>query len=57
MAHSRMFIPTGLVECSPSAVLPKLGDVEFVLLRASGKLREPIAELSAAILAKAKNFP
>ncbi len=56
MAHSRMFIPTGPVECSPSAVLPKLGDVEFVLLRASGKLREPIAELSAAILAKAKNF-
>lgn len=56
MAHSRMFIPTGLVECTPSALLPELGYVEFVLLRAGGKLREPIAELSAAILAKARNF-
>ena len=53
MAHSRMFIPEGLVECAPHPLLPKLGDVEFILLRASGRLREPIGWLCAAILTKA----
>jgi DNA-binding transcriptional LysR family regulator len=56
MAHSRMFIPDGLVECAPCAVLPKLGWLEFALFRARGRLKEPIAELSEAILTKAKSF-
>jgi DNA-binding transcriptional LysR family regulator len=53
MAHARKLIPEGLVEIAPSHGLPKLDPVEFVLLRARRAARGPIAELSAAILAKA----
>jgi DNA-binding transcriptional LysR family regulator len=53
MAHARKLIPEGLAEISPSYGLPKLDHVEFVLLRARRAARGPIAELSAAILAKA----
>jgi DNA-binding transcriptional LysR family regulator len=56
MAHSRTFLPERLVECAPSATLPDLGWLEFVLFRARGRLNEPIAELSEAILKKAKSF-
>ncbi|WOJ89129.1 LysR family transcriptional regulator [Methylocapsa polymorpha] len=56
MAHSRKLIPKGLIECPPSPQLPRLGDLEFVMLRARRGLRAPVAELSAAILAKAEHF-
>lgn len=56
MAHSRKLIPKGLVECPPSRHIPRLGDVEFVLLRARRGVRAPVAELSAAIVAKAEQF-
>jgi len=54
MVHSRLLIPERLVECDPHESLPKLGELEFVLLRARGRLKEQIAELSAAISAQAK---
>jgi DNA-binding transcriptional LysR family regulator len=53
MAHSRKFIPEGLVEIAPDHGLPKLDPIEFVLLRARRAARGPVAELCAAILAKA----
>jgi len=56
MAHSRKLIPKSLLECPPSQHLPRLGEVEFVLLRARRGLRAPVAELSAAIVAKAEHF-
>ncbi len=56
MAHSRKLIPKGLTERPPGAHLPRLGEVEFVLLRARRGVRAPVAELSAAILAKAEHF-
>lgn len=55
MAHSRMFIPEGLMECAPHPLLPKFDDLEFILLSAKGRLREPIQWLTDAILAKARS--
>jgi DNA-binding transcriptional LysR family regulator len=52
---ARSLIPPGLVEAEVNGSLPSLGDVEFILLRA-GALRAPVAELSAAILAKGQEF-
>lgn len=56
MAHSRRLIPKGLTECNTSRKLPKLGDVEFVLLRARRGARSPVMELGAAIIEKADLF-
>jgi DNA-binding transcriptional LysR family regulator len=53
MAHSRMLMPQGLVECNETSQLPKLGDVEFVLLRPRRGAQAPVSELSAAIVEKA----
>jgi DNA-binding transcriptional LysR family regulator len=53
MAHSRKLIPEGLIELAPQRGLPALGPLEFVLLRTRRAARGPVAELSAAILAKA----
>jgi DNA-binding transcriptional LysR family regulator len=53
MAHARKLIPEGLVEIAAQQGLPKLDALEFVLLRARRAVRGPVAELSAAILAKA----
>jgi DNA-binding transcriptional LysR family regulator len=52
MAHARRLVPPGLVEVSAESDLPRLGPLEFVLLRARRATRGPVAELTAAILAK-----
>jgi hypothetical protein len=60
MAHSRKLIPEGLIEYSTressNRRLPPLGELEFVLLRARRGIRAPVAELTAAIFAKAERF-
>ncbi|HML27599.1 MAG TPA: LysR family transcriptional regulator [Hyphomicrobium sp.] len=53
MAHSRKLMPKDLVECKVTEQLPKLGDVEFVLLRPRRGVQAPVSELSAAIVEKA----
>ena len=49
-------MPKGLIECRETRQLPKLGDVEFVLLRPRRGLQSPVSELSAAIVDKADDF-
>jgi DNA-binding transcriptional LysR family regulator len=56
MAHSRKLIPHGLIERPPVAGMPTLGDLEFVMLRTRRRSQAPVAELSAAILAKGEKF-
>lgn len=56
MAHSRKLIPEGLIQYPASQQLPNLGGLDFVLLRSRRGARGPVAELSAAILAKAEQF-
>ncbi|RUO99372.1 LysR substrate-binding domain-containing protein [Hyphomicrobium sp.] len=56
MAHSRRLMPKGLHECADTRRLPKLGDVEFVLLRPRRGARAPVSELSAAIVERAEQF-
>ena len=56
MAHSRKLIPAGLVERAPTGGMPELGDLEFVMLRTHRRSAAPVAELSAAILAKGEKF-
>ena len=56
MAHARKLIPKGLVERPPRQGMPALGDLEFVMLRARRSSPAAVAELSAAILTKGKNF-
>ncbi len=56
MAHSSKLMPKGLTECPPGQRLPRLGESEFVLLRARRRASAQIAELSAAIIAKAERF-
>jgi DNA-binding transcriptional LysR family regulator len=53
---SRSLIPDGLVEIEGSNRLPPLGEVDFILLRGGGASRAPVAELSAAIIAKGRHF-
>lgn len=50
-AVARGLLPSGLSEVGAAADLPDLGDIEFVLLGASGATRGPAAELAQAILA------
>jgi DNA-binding transcriptional LysR family regulator len=56
MAHSRTFVPEGLVECGPVQNLPPIGEAEFALFETRGRLKEPITQLREAILAKSKDF-
>jgi DNA-binding transcriptional LysR family regulator len=56
LAHSRKLMPKGLIECKETRQLPKIGDVEFVLLRTRRGARSPVSELSAAIVEKADHF-
>ncbi|SFK35626.1 LysR family transcriptional regulator [Methylocapsa palsarum] len=60
MAHARKLLPEGLIDYSAhddsARQLPLLGDLEFVLLRPRRSLRAPVAELAAAIIAKAEHF-
>jgi DNA-binding transcriptional LysR family regulator len=56
MAHSRKLIPRGLVERPPLKGLSSLGELEFVILRGRKNSQAPVAELSAAIRAKAEKF-
>jgi hypothetical protein len=49
-------MPKGLIECRETRQLPKLGDVEFVLLCARRGLQSPVSELGAAIVDKADDF-
>jgi DNA-binding transcriptional LysR family regulator len=45
------FVPAGLSIVPPSAGLPELGTIEFVIVGAGRSLRGPVAELADAILA------
>lgn len=56
MAHSRRLMPKGLIECRETRQLPKLGDVEFVMLRPKRGARAPVSELSATIVERAAHF-
>jgi hypothetical protein len=49
-------IPKGLIERAPDAGLPALGDIEFVMPRTRRSSGVPVAELSAAMLAKGETF-
>ena len=53
---ARTLLPRGLFEVERTDWLPPLGDIDFILLRGA-TTRPPIAELSAAILAKAQRLP
>lgn len=50
MVQPESMIPSGLVEMRPSAVLPPLGEIEFVLASPGRTLRGAAAELADAIL-------
>ncbi len=56
MAHSRKLIPPGLIERAPVDGMPEMGDLEFVILRTQRRSQAPVAELSAAIVAKGEKF-
>jgi DNA-binding transcriptional LysR family regulator len=49
-AQADGFVPAGLSIVPPSAGLPELGMIEFVIVGAARDLRGPTAELAAAIL-------
>lgn len=51
MVQPQSMIPSGLVEIRPSAVLPPLGEIEFVLASPSRQVRGAAAELAEVILA------
>lgn len=54
MAHARKLIPEGLAERASHSGLPRLGDLEFVMLRSRRAVQPAVAELSGAILSKGR---
>jgi DNA-binding transcriptional LysR family regulator len=53
---ARSLIPDGLLAIEIGEALPALGEVDFILLRGGGASRAPVAELSAAIIAKGRQY-
>ncbi len=53
MAHSEMLIPPGLVACRDTSQLPKLGELEFVLMERRTSTSRAARDLSDAIKTKA----
>lgn len=53
MAHARMLIPPGLVACPDGDILPKLGELEFVLMERRQSTSRAARNLSDAIKEKA----
>jgi DNA-binding transcriptional LysR family regulator len=56
MVLSRKLLPPTLFEIKLSKSLPPLGSLDFILLRSARAPRAPVAELSAAIVAKGISF-
>lgn len=53
-AFARRLVPPGLMDIGDAVPLPKLGTLDFILLRHGRGLREPVAQLVAAIKSRSR---